>query len=99
MDLHKRAVLSIEQAAERELQQAESLAGGGDFEVADWELAQHRLRLGRACWELGQKQKAAALWRQAAATSGPAQVGHLLDHPSLQDTSISFRAALMLHSC
>lgn len=73
------------QGARRQLEKAEALAAAGGFGVADWEVAEHRLRLGRAHWELGDaaageagkasRKQAAALWLQAAAVEGPHQVG------------------------
>ncbi len=71
-----RMVPYIEQGAKKELERAESLAVAGGFGVADWELAQHRWRLGCACWKAGRRQQAAALWRQAATVPGPTQVSN-----------------------
>jgi hypothetical protein len=65
------------QEALAQLEAAEEAAITGGWAVADWELAQHRCRLGRACWALGgtqQRQRALSLWLQAAAVEGPAQV-------------------------
>ncbi len=71
------------QGAREQLEKAEALAADGDFEVADWEVAQHRWRLGRAHWELAEaagqrgeaaRKAAAAMWLQAAAVEGPHQV-------------------------
>ncbi len=74
------------QGARQQLEKAEALAAAGGFEVADWEVAEHRVRLGRAHWQLGEaageadeaaRKQAAALWLQAAAVEGPHQVGLL----------------------
>lgn len=62
------------QEAQAQLEAAEQAASGGGFSVADWELAQHRARLGRVRWALSNQQQALALWLQAAAVEGPAQV-------------------------
>ncbi len=65
------------QEATAHLEAAERAAASGGFGVADWELAQHRLRLGRAAWAgkggEAQARRALALWLQAAAVEGPAQ--------------------------
>ncbi|BDA47118.1 probable tetratricopeptide repeat protein 37 [Coccomyxa sp. Obi] len=70
------------EGARQQLEKAEALAAAGGFEVADWEVAEHRLRLGRAQWELREaagkateaaKKQATALWLEAAAVEGPHQ--------------------------